>query len=320
MSDIRLPVNFISIGEIEPDDVKVYIHKEIYEELEQYARSDIENELGTILIGDYTEEHGKMHVIITDYIEAKYTDASASTLTFTHETWDYVQKEHEEKNPDKKIIGWQHTHPSYGIFLSNYDLFIQNNFFDMPFQIAYVIDPIQNIRGFFGWKNDETKKLGGFYIYDEVGKPIEIKSETKKKSNLNDSEYSKAGNVNKLVYAALAITTLVMLILLVVTINLNNKYNIVVDNQKKYESKIKDKDEIIDNQKNKIDNFKKNKENDTVTNYKIVTVKKGDNMYKICKRNGLDYEKHIAEIQKLNNYIDLNMIDVGQAIKLPKKK
>ena len=319
MSEIRLPVNFISIGEIEVDDVKVYIHKDVYEALEEYARVDIDNERGTILIGDYVEEHGKMHVIITDYIEAKYTDASASTLTFTHETWDYVQKEHEEKYPDKKIIGWQHTHPSYGIFLSNYDLFIQNNFFDMPFQIAYVIDPIQNIRGFFGWKNDETKKLGGFYIYDEVGKPIEIKSETKKKSDSKDSEDSKPGFVNKLVYAALAVTTLAMLILLVVTINLNSKYNIVINDQKNLESKVQNQDEIIGNQKDKINELKKNKDKDTDIEYKVVTVKKGDNMYKICKRNGLDYEEHISEIQKLNNYIDLNMIDVGQAIKIPKK-
>ena len=319
MSEIRLPLNFISIGEIEVDDVKVYIHKDVYEDLEKYARSDTDNELGTILIGDYVEDLGKMHVIITDYIEAKYTDASASTLTFTHETWDYVQKEHEEKYPDKKIIGWQHTHPSYGIFLSNYDLFIQNNFFDMPFQIAYVIDPIQNIRGFFGWKNDETKKLGGFYIYDEVGKPIEIKSETKKKSDSKDSEDSKPGFVNKLVYAALAVTTLAMLILLVVTINLNSKYNIVINDQKNLESKVQNQDEIIGNQKDKINELKKNKDKDADIEYKVVTVKKGDNMYKICKRNGLDYEEHISEIQKLNNYIDLNMIDVGQAIKIPKK-
>ena len=31
--------------------------------------------------------------------------------------------------PDKKIVGWQHTHPGYGIFLSSYDIFIQENFY-----------------------------------------------------------------------------------------------------------------------------------------------------------------------------------------------
>ena len=171
---VQLPLNFLSFGEFEADDVKVYIKQNVYKALEKYAAEDTSTERGTILIGDYCEELGKIHVVISDYIEARYTDASASTLTFTHETWDYVHKQHSERFEQKKIIGWQHTHPNYGIFLSNYDLFIQENFFDLPFQIAYVIDPIQNLRGFFQWKDGKIEKLKGYYVYDEVGKPIKI--------------------------------------------------------------------------------------------------------------------------------------------------
>ena len=166
---VQLPMNFLAFGEIEPDDVKVYIKQDVYRALEKYALVDVEHERGTILLGDYCEDLGKIHVIISNYIEARYTDASASTLTFTHETWDYVYKEQGAKYPDKKIVGWQHTHPSYGIFLSNYDLFIQENFFNLPFQVAYVIDPIQKIRGFFQWKNGKIEKLKGYYIYDADG-------------------------------------------------------------------------------------------------------------------------------------------------------
>ena len=146
--DFQLPTNFLTFGEIENDDVKVYIRQDVYQALEKLAASDTEKELGSILLGDYCVVHGKTHVVISRYIEAKYTDASASTLTFTHETWDHVHAVHEKKYPDLKIIGWQHTHPNYGIFLSNYDMFIQENFFNLPFQLAYVIDPIQNLRGF----------------------------------------------------------------------------------------------------------------------------------------------------------------------------
>ena len=81
------------------------------------------------------------------------------------------------------MLGWQHTHPNYGIFLSNYDMFIQENFFNMPFQVAYVVDPIQNIRGLFQWKNGKVEELKGFYIYDDVGKPIKIE-QTKPKTEL----------------------------------------------------------------------------------------------------------------------------------------
>ncbi len=169
-SNLQLPINFLCLGEIEDDDVKVYIRQSVYRELEKFAASNTERELGGILIGNYSRDMGQ--VIISQWIEAKYTDASAATLTFTHESWEYIHKEHEKNYPDEKIIGWQHTHPGYGIFLSNYDMFIQENFFNLPFQIAYVIDPVRNLRGFFQWKNGSVEKLKGFYIYDEVETPI----------------------------------------------------------------------------------------------------------------------------------------------------
>ena len=70
VGNVQLPLNFLSFGEIEPDDVKVYIKQDVYKALEKYASSDTSKELGTILIGDYCEQLGKTHVVISDYIEA----------------------------------------------------------------------------------------------------------------------------------------------------------------------------------------------------------------------------------------------------------
>lgn len=167
-SSVQLPINFIKIGEIENDDVKVYIKQNVYNELEQYASSDMTHESGTIIIGYCIKDFEEINVVISDFIYAKYTIASASSLTFTHDTWDYIYKEYDNRFADKKIVGWQHTHPGYGIFLSHYDMFIQENFFNAPFQVAYVIDPVQHIRGFFQWKNGKVEKLKGFYIYNEI--------------------------------------------------------------------------------------------------------------------------------------------------------
>lgn len=215
---VQLPLNFLTIGEIENDDVKVYIKQDVYKALEKYALADVEHERGTIILGDFYDELGKTHVVISNYIEARYTDASASTLTFTHETWDYVHKEQDSKYPDKKIVGWQHTHPSYGIFLSNYDLFIHENFFNLPFQVAYVIDPIQNLRGFFQWKNGKIEKLKGFYIYDDVGKPIKIE-QTRKTVATAEAPKAKSGWLSK---AAFVLALLIAIGSLLVCLKLRN--------------------------------------------------------------------------------------------------
>ena len=247
MSDgIRLPVNFLAFGEIESDDVKVYIKQDVYKALEKFYASNASKELGSILLGDYCQELGKTNVIISQYIEAKYTDASASTLTFTHETWNYIHSTHEQLYGDKKIIGWQHTHPNYGIFLSNYDLFIQENYFNLPFQVAYVIDPIQNIRGFFQWKNGKIEKLKGFYIYDDVGKPIKIEQTKVKKEEVISRKNSKVISV---IIALLCLSTCLLSFF---TFSLNQKYEQQIKEQELIINELSSQSDIIDEQSNTI--------------------------------------------------------------------
>jgi len=255
---VQLPMNYLLIGELENDDVKVYIKQDVYKALEEYASSDTSHELGTIILGNYSDALGKMNVVISDFIYAKYTDASASTLTFTHETWDYVHKEHEEKYPNTKMVGWQHTHPGYGIFLSNYDMFIQENFFNMPFQVAYVIDPVQHIRGFFQWKSGKVEKLKGFYIYDEVGKQIKIEQPKEKKiaggpAGLSPAAESKFNMFQPLILGALC---LIVIGLLISTISLNKRYNRQIEDQEAMELQLAEQNMLISQQASELESVK----------------------------------------------------------------
>ena len=255
---VQLPMNYLLIGELENDDVKVYIKQDVYKALEEYASSDTAHELGTIILGNYSDALGKMNVVISEFIYAKYTDASASTLTFTHETWDYVHKEHEENHPNTKIVGWQHTHPGYGIFLSNYDMFIQENFFNMPFQVAYVIDPVQHIRGFFQWKSGKVEKLKGFYIYDEVGKQIKIEQPKEKKiaggpAGLSPAAESKFNMFQPLILGALC---LIVIGLLISTISLNKRYNRQIEDQEAMELQLAEQNMLISQQASELESVK----------------------------------------------------------------
>lgn len=224
---VQLPLNFIAVGTVGHDDLKVYIKQDVYKKIERFAGSDVAKELGSILLGEYCEELGKQHIIISQYIEAKYTQADASTLTFTHETWDYIHSEQERLYPELKIIGWQHTHPSYGIFLSNYDTFIQENFFNLPFQVAYVVDPVGHIRGFFQWKGGKIEKLEGFYIYDDVGEPIKIEQEAEKSDALKPTGWFS--NKGTIILTCLAAA--VLLALAVLLFQMSSKYRAFTQQQ-----------------------------------------------------------------------------------------
>ena len=47
------------------------------------------------------------------------------------------------EHSEERIVGWYHTHPGFGIFLSGMDLFIQDHFFNLPWQVAFVYDPLR---------------------------------------------------------------------------------------------------------------------------------------------------------------------------------
>ncbi len=172
-----LPQNILLIGEHTETNKEIYIFQKTYKEIRQFTKNKTEIESGGILVGDAIEEFGKTNIMIRGFIEAKYSEGTPTTLKFTHETWKYVHAMIDKHYPDMKIVGWIHTHPSFGIFLSEYDKFIHGNFFNDKNQIAYVVDPIQKTEGFFFWKNEEIERCKGFYIFDDVDATIDIPQE-----------------------------------------------------------------------------------------------------------------------------------------------
>lgn len=324
-NSLNLPVNFISFGEIESGDVNVYIKQDVYNYLEQYAASDTTKELGTILLGDYCEDNSKNYVIISDYIVAKYTDASASTLTFTHKTWEYVHSQHEKNHSDKKIVGWQHTHPSYGIFLSNYDMFIQENFFNLPFQLAYVIDPIQKLRGFFQWKDGTVQKLRGYYVYDEVGKQIKSTA-PKAKKDKEESKKPQKNTKNKASTIVIILLCILTALLSTTTLMLNNKLDNLSATQSVFLEKIDELSLELDTKTSQINDLTKEIENTKIqpdltdkntVYFEYYTVVQGDSLYQICQKHKLNYSENINIILSVNGIKNPDVISVGQKILLP---
>lgn len=294
---IALPMNFVSVGTVERDSVQIYIKQDVYKRIEKFAKEEMSKEVGSILIGDYVEEKDRKTVIISNYIEAKYTDASASTLTFTHETWDYVYREKDKKYPDKKIVGWQHTHPGYGIFLSNYDIFIQENFFNLPWQIAYVVDPIADTRGFFEWKNNKIAKMTGFYVYDEIGREIKISEKAK--------PAKKHGSLSTLILSFLLVVSVLLSVSFgIEKSNLAKRLNDTLSTMKEQETAISGEQQTLP---------------EGAEAFYVYTVQEGDYLEAICEKYNLDYLQNVQQIMKMNGVTDVDTIYAGQKLYLPIK-
>jgi len=300
---VALPMNFVPIGTVEHDSVQIYIKQDVYKQIEKFAREDTSKEVGSILIGEYVEEKDRKTVIISNYIEAKYTSASAATLTFTHETWEDVYREKDRKYQDKTIVGWQHTHPGYGIFLSNYDIFIQENFFNLPWQVAYVVDPIADTRGFFEWKNGKVCKMSGFYVYDEIGTEIKISQ--------------KKQTVQRHISIGTITLSFLLLLSIMISISVGIEKNIAIQKLNEALSK-KDQENIF--QVPDATTVTKVEHLEDIESFKVYTVQKNDYLERICEKHGLDYMENIQKIMKINGITDVNRIYIGQQLYLPLKK
>jgi proteasome lid subunit RPN8/RPN11 len=134
---------------------RVLMESEVARQVRQHARSSMKAEVCGVLIG--TEHDG------VTTIEAAIAGANAAQggahVTFTQDTWEHIYQVKDEKYPDRRIVGWYHSHPGFGVFLSEHDLFIHKNFFSGPQQIAWVYDPHSDEEGCFGWRRDEISKL-----------------------------------------------------------------------------------------------------------------------------------------------------------------
>ena len=155
------------VGAVSTTDLPIFVDKAACEDIETHAREDTDNEVGGVLLGKQYEGRGGPFVLIVKALPAKHVEHSGTHLKFTHETWETLSREKDAVAPELDIVGWYHTHPGLTVFMSSYDRFIHDNFFNRPQDVALVVDPIANDRGFFHWETSNGRKLRrctGFHV------------------------------------------------------------------------------------------------------------------------------------------------------------
>ena len=145
--------------------VRLLLSRAALEAIRAHGRQDPSRECGGMLVGEALEGRGATWVVVEGVISAQHTDAHRGSVTFTHETWDQVNREKDARYPDLRLVGWYHTHPGFGIFLSEYDQFIQRHFFDLAWNVAFVLDPLSGETGAFGWQGGAIVRLPAWELY-----------------------------------------------------------------------------------------------------------------------------------------------------------
>ena len=149
--------------EIEEDFVfPVYIYRDTLQKIHLLTKN-FENEIFGYLIGNILEWKSQIYVLIEEIlfiIGAVHSDKfSTSQIEGTAGKYEkrFQRLKKKKENDNLRIIGWWHSHPNFGCFLSTIDLKTQEYFFPESYQVALVVDPIQDDLQFFTLEKNSEK-------------------------------------------------------------------------------------------------------------------------------------------------------------------
>jgi proteasome lid subunit RPN8/RPN11 len=143
----------------------VVVDGEVLRQIRQHARSCNKTEVCGVLIGS----EDKNALAIEACIAGANASQAGTHVTFTQDTWAHIYQTKDAKYPDHRIVGWYHSHPGFGVFLSDHDTFIHKNFFSSPLQVAWVYDPHSDEEGCFGWVGKRLERLSEVSVVDQKG-------------------------------------------------------------------------------------------------------------------------------------------------------
>ncbi|MCB9294570.1 MAG: hypothetical protein H6559_15840 [Lewinellaceae bacterium] len=112
------------------------------------------SEIGGFLLGHfYPSENGDYQVAVTTFIPITPEKNDRYTVKFGDKAWSELDDAF-RKYPGQRLLGWFHTHPGHGLFLSNADIDVHKYSFDKKYQFALEIDPTtpRCDVAFFSWQ------------------------------------------------------------------------------------------------------------------------------------------------------------------------
>lgn len=151
--------------------VQVFVTQPAYSRICVHSASDMHNEVGGFLVGEWcvNAKQGEQFIMVEHALPARHTKQGSIYLTFTQKSLVDIHDQIDTHHKGKKIVGWYHTHPRMGIFLSHYDTWLHNNFFPEPWQVALVVEPHTSLGGFFVRQKAgilDPSRYFGFYELD----------------------------------------------------------------------------------------------------------------------------------------------------------
>ena len=137
---------------------QVVFRRKALADMEEHAQARTDVEVCGMLVGNLYRDAWGPYLLVSAAVPGNAAESRGTSVTINAETWQHFNEQLDSEHKGRKIAGWYHTHPGFGVFLSGMDLFIQNNFFNLPWQVAVVVDPLDGDLGSFIWRGGRSER------------------------------------------------------------------------------------------------------------------------------------------------------------------
>lgn len=237
MGFIKMPKNIRQIGTIKDHNKVVYVEDYVMTYIKQLSARDYTGCKVAVLLGYYIRTEEGKNLFVKGAVEMKSVDIS-SNLAFSDEAWTSIYESIKKYFSDVEIVGWALIGPDF--FLDNGEKLrkIHMDNFSGADKTLLKMDSMEKEEAFFFFNNNQLEKLGGYYIYYEKNEDMQnymienkevvveernyVDHTTNKiRSIIKEKKEQKGSDINviRILYAASATLTIVVLVIAAAMIN-----------------------------------------------------------------------------------------------------
>ncbi len=128
----------------------LYLDSKAEEALRKHALAHVDERLEVmgLLLGEMRVHGGKAYAVASSAVTTEL-EATQVGVKFSRGGLDGLAAELAKTKPDYVIVGWYHSHPGFGCFLSETDVATQKAMFSGEAHVALVVDPVKEQAGAF---------------------------------------------------------------------------------------------------------------------------------------------------------------------------
>ncbi|MEZ6187983.1 MAG: Mov34/MPN/PAD-1 family protein [Planctomycetota bacterium] len=149
-------------------ELPVYVTQRALQGMVERGREGGDYEVGGFLLGAFCVHRGQPYVDVEIQVPAFKARSKRTSLAFDNDAQREFHETVDQRFPGQTVVGWYHTHPGYGVFLSGHDLFVHQSFYSAPYHVAVVVDPKAGPHersGVFVWEDGQISSCYDLRVY-----------------------------------------------------------------------------------------------------------------------------------------------------------